>query len=165
MDIFLNYFCNMSSNNSKTLKDRVKAVMKERNVSVLELSRQTGIPSPRIYKWYQSDTNPKLEDAEVLESWIKGESLEETPSMVEEKEVQFAPLTRSSLEKSIENLTENELRTTAVIERLVGLLERSMSSVPPGKEPLVQTPADTQAGGQRVVQDLALDKRYSKQKK
>lgn len=32
-------------------------------------------------------------------------------------------INRTSLERSIENLTENELRTTAVIERLVSILE------------------------------------------
>lgn len=35
-----------------------------------------------------------------------------------------------SLEKSIENLTENELRTTAIIERMLSLLEKQYSGLP-----------------------------------
>lgn len=64
----------------KALKDIVKDRMDALNISILELSRQTGIPSARMYKWYKDDTNPKFEDAQTLQEWLNSKSnLEEVP--------------------------------------------------------------------------------------
>lgn len=76
---------------------------------------------------------------EVFEKYKNGEytrissTTEETP---------LPPVERGYLERSIENLTENQLRNTAVIERLVGILERRLYS-----EPLHGTPGGLSAPG------------------
>jgi phage repressor protein C with HTH and peptisase S24 domain len=70
----------MVAKGQKTLKDIVKDRMDTLEISILELSRQTGIPSARMYKWYKDGTNPKLEDAEILREWLNSKSaLEEVP--------------------------------------------------------------------------------------
>lgn len=60
----------MVAKNDNSLIVRLKEEMKKRKVSVLKLSKETDIPSPRIYKWYQEGTKPKLEDAQILEKWL-----------------------------------------------------------------------------------------------
>jgi hypothetical protein len=54
-------------------------------------------------------------------------------NIINDPVVPYATLNRTSLEKSIENLTENELRTTAVIERLVSLLEFNLMGAKPSQ--------------------------------
>jgi predicted DNA-binding transcriptional regulator AlpA len=56
-----------------TLKDRLIEAMKKRSVRFPALAKQTGIPKDRMYKWFNENTNPKLEDAVILEKWISGE--------------------------------------------------------------------------------------------
>jgi transcriptional regulator with XRE-family HTH domain len=102
----------------KQLKDRLKEVMKSRKISFPELEKQTNIPANRMYKWYQQGTNPKKEDSDILEKWLN--DLENVP-IIQEPAIEYG--IKTSLERSIENLTENELRTTAVIERLMDMLE------------------------------------------
>ena len=45
--------------------------IKKSGVSVAELSTQTGIPTPRIYKWLDGSAKPKHEDAIKLELFLK----------------------------------------------------------------------------------------------
>lgn len=45
-------------------------IRKQRRVSVAKLSRITGIPDDRIYKWESGVGNPKAEDAEKLKKWL-----------------------------------------------------------------------------------------------
>lgn len=48
-------------------------------MSVPKFSKETGIPSARIYKW-KIEGGPKVEDAEKIQSWLKGgDKLEEVP--------------------------------------------------------------------------------------
>jgi phage repressor protein C with HTH and peptisase S24 domain len=54
----------------KSLIDIVKKRMEEKNVNVQLLSKQTGIPADRIYKWFQRNLNPKSEDADKLREWL-----------------------------------------------------------------------------------------------
>lgn len=57
--------------------------MKQTHTSVTALAEVTGIPKARIYKWLDEKakhpSKPKLEDATILEKWIKGEKLEKVP--------------------------------------------------------------------------------------
>lgn len=48
---------------------------------------------------------------------------------------------RRTLERTLENMSEDKIRSTAIIERLVALLEHSFSSSSPG--PAVQQPLQT----------------------
>jgi hypothetical protein len=60
----------MSAETDKPLIDIVKETMKERKMNPRHLSKATGIPADRIYKWMQRGLNPKAEDAEKLKAWI-----------------------------------------------------------------------------------------------
>jgi transcriptional regulator with XRE-family HTH domain len=118
-----------------------------------ELSTETGIPRSRIAKWEEGKGNPKADDFTTLDGFFKKRLRELVPKPV--KGNQPAQLSEEaqndntlssintdenkvSLEKSIENLTQNELRTTAIIERLVALLEKKntepMKLPEPGSE-------------------------------
>lgn len=57
-----------------SLKEKLLNAMKIRGVKVPKLSKETGIPADRIYKWFQQGTHPKEEDSVILEKWINGES-------------------------------------------------------------------------------------------
>lgn len=103
----------------ESLTSRLKKEMNNRKVKVPQLEAETGIPRDRIYKWLKRQTgNITHEDALLIEKWMNG-NMDNVPHEKEDKE----HLDKSSLERSIENLTQNELRTTAIIERLVSLLE------------------------------------------
>jgi hypothetical protein len=61
----------------KTTKDRVKEIMDDKGISVAQLSRGTGIPSARIYKWFKDGLQPKSPDEKLLKSWI--DKIEQVP--------------------------------------------------------------------------------------
>lgn len=74
----------MAKKIDKPLKEIVKERMDELEINVRELSRQTGIPAPRIYKWYDENgkpANPKHNDIQTLQEWLNDtESLEQVPN-------------------------------------------------------------------------------------
>lgn len=49
--------------------DQVLKEIKKKKVNILELSRNTGIPSPRIYKWLSSKGKPKADDESKILAW------------------------------------------------------------------------------------------------
>lgn len=61
--------------------------VKSTGYPVLRISKETGIPHSRIYKWYEGKGEPKLADSEILLTWlekVKSNSTEiETNSQVE----------------------------------------------------------------------------------
>lgn len=64
------------------LKIQLKKTMDERGISFPVLAKKLGIPAARMYKWYQQGTNPKPEDALIIEKWIndnKDMDLESNP--------------------------------------------------------------------------------------
>lgn len=68
---------------NKPIKDQVKERMKSKGINVLGLAEQTGIPSSRIYKWYdeKKQANPKEADADILKQWLESsnENVEQVP--------------------------------------------------------------------------------------
>jgi DNA-directed RNA polymerase specialized sigma subunit len=118
----------MSANIGQPLTARLKEELKKRKKKVSDFERETGIDKEKVYKWLKRGTTKiDLAEVKIIEDWISGQtsnvSHENTDNIVIIDKKQ-------SLEKSIENLTENELRTTAVIERLVALLEQHYGKGP-----------------------------------
>jgi hypothetical protein len=52
--------------------ERINDKLSKESKSVLKMSKETGIPSYRIYKWIDGKGNPKTEDAAILEQWLNG---------------------------------------------------------------------------------------------
>jgi transcriptional regulator with XRE-family HTH domain len=52
--------------------------IKAKGVSVLTISKETGIPANRMYKWYEGKGSPKHEDVQKLRKWL-GKDVEEVP--------------------------------------------------------------------------------------
>lgn len=115
--------------NHKTTKDRVKEIMDDKGINVARLSRETHIPSARIYKWFKDGLQPKSADEKVLKKWV--EEIEEVPHETPKDATNEA---KASLERSIENMTLDKLKSTAIIENLAldkvhstALMERLVS--------------------------------------
>lgn len=68
---------------------------------------------------------------------------------------------RRTLERTLENLSEDKKRSTAIIERLVTLLERSFSSGELSTTPAEQGAKGTLKEVPSEPEDLSLDKKYS----
>ena len=120
--------------NTKPLKDRVKEELDKRKISFLELERQTGIKANRMYKWYQQDTNPKKEDADLLENWLNGlyKSTKESGNIVEDPEVDYSqPIIQVVLNlsytskknaDSMDKMAATNQKNTEIIAALVGAI-------------------------------------------
>lgn len=72
---------------------------------------------------------------------------------------------RTVLEKSIENLTQDKIRTTALIERIMAYLENQINLAGSSKAVEVLTGIDTTKVVPPKPIDLALDKKYFGQNK
>jgi transcriptional regulator with XRE-family HTH domain len=141
----------MDANSDKPLKDKVKEEMKKRKVSVLELSKETGIPSPRIYKWYQEGTNPKADDVVLLSKWLSGNL--EKPLMVEEGESIYKPsmeVALLNLSESTNKLSDSNLINAKNIERLITILEFNLQGAKAA--PIVFSDPGLNEGGEGFVQ-------------
>jgi phage repressor protein C with HTH and peptisase S24 domain len=64
----------MVSKKEKSLLDIVKEQMDAKKINIRQLALQTGIPADRIYKWFQRNLNPKVEDADTLREWLGSNS-------------------------------------------------------------------------------------------
>lgn len=148
--------------NTKPLKDRVKEELDKRKISFLELERQTGIKANRMYKWYQQDTNPKKEDADLLEKWLNGlyKSTKESSNVVEEPEVDYSqPIIQVVLNlsytskknaDSMDKMAATNQKNTEIIAALVGAI------LPNSKlaNQLTSTLADLYKDDDRPVEDF-----------
>lgn len=122
---------------------------KQTKISVaqdLKISKQT------LFQYFQSQ-QLEVSTKKKFEDYFGKKIFSELPQV--QKELQEPAIVyegKSSLEKSIENLTQNELRTTAIIERLVNLLEQQYQLPGPhnmdknGTEDLRQKKTSSKAG-------------------
>lgn len=66
-----------------SISDLLDAI-KEKRLKVSKLSKETGIPDQRIYKWKDRDSKISSEDAEILKTWI--EKLDKSTNVSKEPE-------------------------------------------------------------------------------
>lgn len=52
------------------LMEEIKSILDEKRIPVLKLSKESGIPSYRIYKWIDGKAAPKEEDSQKLKNWL-----------------------------------------------------------------------------------------------
>ncbi|MFL5809223.1 MAG: helix-turn-helix domain-containing protein [Flavisolibacter sp.] len=104
----------------------IRKKRKQMGLSAQGLAELLKVKVENLYKWEKGTKPTDPEDYIKLENWLSGKienvPRETVPHLAEEAKLEYQ-LRKQSLEKSIENLTQNELRTTAIIERLVALLE------------------------------------------
>lgn len=95
----------------------IKQLRLKHHLSQQELSTKTGIPRPRLAKWEEGKAKPKREDYDILEKFFAtlGE-VSRKPAVLKEPEAYYD--SRTSLEISLQNLTEDKLRNTAIMEKL-----------------------------------------------
>lgn len=67
--------------------DEILKYIKQNGVNVSELSRNTGILAPRIYKWLEGKGRPKVEDAQKLNNWYR--KLDKVQNHLEEEEINY----------------------------------------------------------------------------
>ena len=83
------------SNKPADILAEIKAV----GVSLLKISKQTGIPVNRMYKWYEGKGSPKHEDVQILRQWL-GKNAEKVPH---EAPTKMAVVSQDAVVKLIES--------------------------------------------------------------
>ena len=111
------------------LIERVKRKIEKESLSVLTMSKETGIPAYRIYKWIDGKGNPKTEDAGKLEKWLN-ENLDKVPNHAEKK-------------GSDPNESAYLAGQLAMAERLIAKLEASNEEAKADKNKLFEALAET----------------------
>lgn len=89
-------------------------------------------------------------------------TLQNTNTPINEPESNYE--SRRSLENTLEKMAEDKLRSTAIIERLVTLLENRFSLGEPSKASEAPHVTNIPTGNQAKPIDLGLDKKYEKSK-
>lgn len=135
--------------------------------SITQIAKDLVVSRQNIYNYYDS-VNITPEVKERFESYF-GEKIfkpENGDTHPEAKPVKY--LTESemyqSLVRTMENMSEDKIRSTAIIERLVTLIETRFSSYSTEKAPEVPSVSNIPTGDQ-ASGDFELDKRYQKDKK
>lgn len=97
------------------LVDQLSTFLKEKGVSVLKFSNETGISAYKIYKWIDGKGNPKHEDVNKIEEWLRSFPPGTQPGM------KYTPITSSDAQlKIVGNYEEDRLikELRAAIARL-----------------------------------------------
>lgn len=138
----------------------VKDLRDETGLSQQELADATGIPKDRIGKWEQGKGKPKVEDQKKLDAFYSKYKKEKVPQslnggagvqMVREDMAEYNSDSRKRLEITLQNLSEDKIRSTAIIERLVALLEQQFNYGTSAKA------AEVQSGSNSPVADPFAD--------
>lgn len=111
------------------LIERVNEKLVKDSLSVLKLSKETGIPSYRIYKWIDGKGNPKAADSAILEKWLTG-NLDKVPS----------PKTYKVSDPNDPAYLAGQL---AMAERLIAKLEENNEEARADKNKLFEALAET----------------------
>jgi uncharacterized protein YPO0396 len=99
-------------------------------MSVLTMSKETGIPSYRIYKWIDGKGKPKAEDSAKLEEWLN-DSLDIVPNGTQKVSNPYdAAYLTGKLESKEDVLAEKEARrqeAEAIAQYLKGQLAQAQA--------------------------------------
>lgn len=106
-------------------------------MSVLKMSKETGIPSYRIYKWIDGKGNPKTEDAAILEQWLNGN-------------LDIVPNKKNHYDVSNPNDPAYLAGQLAMAERLIAKLEENHEEAKADKNKLFEALAETR----QTINDL-----------
>lgn len=111
--------------------------IRAKGVSVLKISKETGIPANRMYKWYEGKGSPKHEDVLILRKWL-GQKVEEVPHGT----AKSSDLT--SLIESNKALSESNKSLAKSHEELVLMMKASLTQAVPEQQvgAVVQTLTD-----------------------
>jgi predicted transcriptional regulator len=119
------------------LIERVNDKLLKESMSVLKMSKETGIPSYRIYKWIDGKGNPKTEDAAILEQWLNGNL-----DIVPKRKAQYDIINANDPAYLAGQL--------AMAERLIAKLEESHEEAKADKNKLFDALAETR----QTINDL-----------
>jgi transcriptional regulator with XRE-family HTH domain len=109
--------------NGKEIREKRKAL----GWSAQQLADILKVSKDNVYKWEKGHVPQNPEDYAKVETWLNGklENVPKVTQQINEPAVQYeSDPRRFSLERSLENLTQDKLKSTAIIERLVALLEK-----------------------------------------
>lgn len=120
------------------LIERINDKLLRESKSVLKMSKETGIPSYRIYKWIDGKGNPKTEDAAILEQWLNG-NLDIVPNKKIDKDSDPAFLAGqlSMAERLIAKLEESHEEAKADKDRLFEALAETRQTINDLLKPMV----------------------------
>lgn len=137
----------------------------KRGLNKSQAARKLGVSSQLLGQY---ESGARLPKTNFFLKWkqVFGEDLlkQIETNVSHETQNEEAPvINRGSLERTLENMSEDKIRSTAIIERLVALLERSFNSDSPVKAASEQTELNKPVDIPVKPIDLELDKKYSGQ--
>lgn len=120
----------------------LKAFIETGNLRPVRIYESMGISKQAFYKLYQSnefepDTIHKLEKA-IGKKWAEIKEMNIDVNVPRETKGQRGTIdteSRRTLERTLENLSEDKIRSTAIIERLVTMLENQFKIGPQLEQP------------------------------
>jgi hypothetical protein len=120
------------------LIERVNDKLLKKSMSVLTMSKQTGIPAYRIYKWIDGKGNPKTNDAAILEEWLNGR-LDKSPKKeaADPNDPAFLAGQLAMAERLIAKLEENNEEAKADKKKLFEALSETRQTINELLKPMV----------------------------
>ena len=96
--------------------------IKQTGISVDNLSKATGIPTSRIYKWFSKKAEPKYADTKLLEDFLNKGIIK--PDVATPEKVMSVTKNEESLHKLIDSNADLVITN----KKLTDLLERAMTN-------------------------------------
>lgn len=124
---------------NKDLKAILLGVMKSKGINIPKFSKETGIPKDRVYKWYQQGTNPKPEDALLVEKWINDNAdflavddqkviVGEVKQFIPDKDKQITTLQYENIQLRLNSLETNLNEVLSNQKVMMAMLSVAMSN-------------------------------------
>lgn len=145
------------------LVDRLLKLVEEKKTTIARFSRDTGIPSGRIYKWKDEGNNPKVEDERKLRAWLGVENSPFKGHLEPHSAPQSSELEQLLREQVVDLKKDKELLRAVVLESLNSIMksnERAESSLDTVVAGITQISPHLDSYAQVVLKSLArLEKR------
>lgn len=127
------------------LVERLSAFLKDNSLSVLRFSNESGISAYKVYKWIEGKGNPKHDDVQKIEEWLRnmevvphGTSEQETQNGVSRQEnpdaMYTTPINTSGKGTRLAMLSEKDQQIAELKEQVKWLKERLTEALQESKE-------------------------------
>lgn len=140
--------------------EQILNFIKENNLNVQEIERQSGIKSTRIYKWLDGIGSPKVEDSEKLQNWAKkymnkSAKLEIVPELAPEDEITIKE--KGLTIQALADLAEGNKTGNAANLVLARQLEELRKSTVSGQQETLAETVDMVLGLRDLLVEIAAE--------
>jgi hypothetical protein len=138
------------------LIERVNDKILKESISVLKLSKDTGIPAYRIYKWIDGKGNPKAADSAILEKWLSG-NLDKVPHssvIFDQNDPAYLAGQLAMAERLIAKLEENNEEAKEDKNKLFKALEEAQKAINEVLKPIKEQTAEILTSSKKIDEGL-----------